>query len=835
MLTTDLTVFDWTLTLAAGEPPAPIGTIDAEVPGCVHLDLLRHELIPDPYFGDNEKLVQWINRCDWTYACRFDLDPKTLGKQRIELRFEMLDTVASVTLNGQHLGDVANQHHAHTFDIKDHVRPAGNELVIAFRSPLTAAEENEQTYGTLPHAGYGGHPVQHPHNFLRKMSCNMGWDWGPVLMTCGVEGAVDILAWDEARIEFVRPMVMDVSDTSAKVDVLCDIRKAGRGAVMARATLIDPDGNTIADREVLGTDIQIGIPLEVTNPLLWWPAGQGDQPLYDLHVELTTAAGDPLDDFACRVGIRSVRLDQSEDETGSRFAWVINGREIFCKGANWIPDDCFPVRVTKDQLRQSLTAAVDAHVNMIRVWGGGLYASHDFYDLCDELGIMVAQDFMFACAMYPEEEPYRTQVESEAVFQLRDLARHASLIHWNGCNENIWGSEEWTNQGMEWKDVAEKRTWGAGYYFDLLPKLMLALDPTRSYTPGSPFSKTRDVRAQSNDHGTVHIWTGDYSPVEYKRRRARFVNEFGQQGPANYATLASALPADALDVNSPILEHHQKAGKGTAVRINKHLRELWGVDPQTVDFDTWHYAAQIFQARGVGEGVEYWRAIRPHCMGAVYWQWNDCWPVISWAALDSSGGKKLLWYATHNFFAPRIFTVQPADLANAADWKPGEPLQLALCNDTNETWTGEITIRRLGLDGREWVSITANIAIPPQSVGRLRLADGKLDKPADPSKEIIVVDGAGAARATFLFQRPAQVDFPKPVFEAWTDGNVVTVKAKTLLYETCLFADRLDPNAEADQQLGTLLPGESMRFKLNVPATEAAIRKPVLRCWNDWA
>ncbi|MEM6314119.1 MAG: glycoside hydrolase family 2 protein, partial [Planctomycetota bacterium] len=741
---------------------------------------------------------------------------------------------ATITLNSQKLGSVANQHHPHTFDVKDHLRPVGNKLVITFGSPLDTAEANEQEYGTLPHAGHGTN-VEHPHNFLRKMSCNMGWDWGPVLMTSGIAGPVDLLAFDTARFEFVRPLTTDLTDDVAKLDVLCDLIKPGTGALTLRAKLTDPDGNVAAEREVISTDAHAGVPLEIKQPRKWWPVGQGEQPLYDLHVELLTAAGDLLDSFDCRVGLRSVRLDQSEDDRGSRFAWVINGREIFAKGANWIPDDCFPVRVTKDELRKRLTDAVDANVNMIRVWGGGLYASHDFYDLCDELGLMVAQDFMLACAMYPEEEPYRSQVQAEAMFQLRDLARHASLIHWNGCNENIWGAHDWTNQGISWAETAKTRTWGAGYYFELFPKLMLALDPTRTYTPGSPFSKTRDDHPQSDARGTTHIWPPDFSPAAYKSRPSRFVNEFGQQGPATYATLADALPPEALDIQHPMLETRQRAGGGTALRIHKHLRELWGVDPEQVDFDTWHYAAQVFQARGVGEGVEFWRAMRPHSMGAVYWQWNDCWPVISWAALDSAGRKKLLWYATRNFFAPRLHTIQPANFDKAGAYTPGEPLMLASCNDTNDTWAGEITVKRVGFDGQEHATITANISIPPQSVGRLRLGTGKLDQPADPAGEMLVVDGAGAARNTFLFQRPAQVNFPKPKFTAWTDGDVVTVKAETLLHETCLFADRLAPDAEADQQLGTLLPGESMRFKLNQPAPEAATAKPVLRCWNDWA
>ncbi|MEM6315694.1 MAG: glycoside hydrolase family 2 protein, partial [Planctomycetota bacterium] len=319
MLSMDLTDHAWTLTLDRGDAPVSIGKLDAEVPGCLHLDLLNHGLIPDPYAGDNESRLQWINRCDWTYACTFDVDPELLRKEHVQLHFAMLDTVATITLNSQKLGSVANQHHPHTFDVKDHLRPVGNKLVVTFGSPLDAAEANEQEYGTLPHAGHGTN-VEHPHNFLRKMSCNMGWDWGPVLMTSGIAGPVDLLAFDTARLEFVRPLTMDLTDDVAKLDVLCDLIKPGTGALTLRARLTDPDGNVAAEREVISTDAHAGVPLEIKQPRKWWPVGQGEQPLYDLHVELLTAAGDLLDSFDCRVGLRSVRLDQSEDDRGSRFA-----------------------------------------------------------------------------------------------------------------------------------------------------------------------------------------------------------------------------------------------------------------------------------------------------------------------------------------------------------------------------------------------------------------------------------------------------------------------------------------------------------------------------------
>ncbi len=809
----------WTVQLLRGGDDTPadfdLAPRPAAVPGSVFVNLIDSGAVPDPYLADNEKRTRWIGRSDWRYATTFDVPSEVLQRRVIELVFARLDTAATVRLNGEEIGYAENHHHPHAFDVAGKLRPTDNVLEIDFRSPVEVAYEHAERIGRLPHAGNGSNPAL-PHHFIRRMSCGMGWDWGPILPTCGVEGPVTLRAFDVARIDYVRPLVTKIDENSGQLDIFVDL--ASNEAITVRAILHDPAGREVARQDVVAEGEAAQVGLLVDAPQWWWPRGQGGQPLYALTVELLDGRGrETLDQWNGRVGFRTVRLDQSEDDAGSRFAWTINNREIFMKGANWIPDDCFPTRATPDRVRRRIEQAVEANVNMLRIWGGGLYADHDLLDMCDELGILVAQDFLFACAAYPEEEPFRGRVEVEARHNIRELSRHPALIHWNGCNENLWGQQDWVFEGKGWPEWTADRTWGAGYYFELLPRLILELDPTRTYTPGSPFSKDRDHHPQQPSRGTVHLWPADYSPDSYRDTDARFVNEFGQQGPPTYATLKRALPDDALRLGNPLLDHHQRAQGGTQDRISAHLPKMFGVDVAEIDFDTWHYLAQLYQCRAVGRGVEYWRSRRPHCMGAVYWQWNDCWPVISWAAVDGDGRKKLLWHATKHFFANRLLTFQPIDDGR---------LRLAACNDTPDLWRVQTVVRRVSFDGTELARDELDLDVPPNTRVDLPTRIDSLN-----AGELLVADTPDAARATWFANHHA----PKPIFDATADGTVVTVTAQTLLRDVCLFPDRLDPAAEASGQLQTLLPGESATFTLNKPVDAAAITKrPVLRSIGDW-
>ena len=557
----------WSLRNVTGQdvPEAINGRdVPATVPGCVHTDLLAANLIPDPYYGQNELELGWIGKNDWCYRCVFEVSAAMLAKERLELVCEGLDTVATVELNGQVVGKAEDMHLTYRFDVKPYLREGENDLSITFRSALAYAHEQVERLGYLPNSSY-----PHPFNFIRKMACNFGWDWGPALVTAGIWQPLYLEAWNTARIVSVRPLVTMASEKKATVEVHIDLEGETAG-LEPNVLLKNPAGEVVAEKRGQGRAMLI-----VSDPELWWPRGYGEQPLYTLQVELRRGET-TLETRQHRIGLRQVRLDTEVDDIGSKFVLEVNGKAVFCKGANWIPDDCFVTRVTPERYRERIVQACDANMNMLRVWGGGIYEQAAFYETCDELGVMVWQDFPFACALYPEEEPFASLVETEARQQLARLAKHPSLVLWNGNNENLWGYFDWARDGKTWLEWTQGRTWGAGFYFKLLPELVAELDPSRPYAPGSPYSGSLELHPGSDSYGTTHIWDvwNDLDYVNYRTYIPRFASEFGFQGPPNFATMLESIPEAERFATSSAMLHHQKAedGNGKLARgLERHF------------------------------------------------------------------------------------------------------------------------------------------------------------------------------------------------------------------------------------------------------------------------
>ena len=812
----------WTLQVeGAHDVPKGIqGPVPASVPGCVHTDLLAADLIPEPYHGTNETELQWIGENDWTYSARFTVDGGLLEHDHLDLVCEGLDTVATLTLNGERLGETENMHLAYRFDVKPFLKTGENELTITFRSAVKHANEQVERLGYLPTSGY-----PHPFNFIRKMACNFGWDWGPTFVTAGIWQPTYLDAWSGARIASVRPLVTKADENKAVVEVYAELAGEVEG-VEVEVSLLGPGGEeALSDvTKVLETSgaRRVGrshkttthsVTLEVENPHLWWPTGHGEQPLYTLKLELKKDT-QTLDTWQHKIGLREVKLDTSEDDIGSKFTLYLNGKPIFCKGANWIPDDCFVTRVTPERYRERITQALDANMNMLRVWGGGIYEQEAFYDTCDELGVLVWQDFLFACAQYPEEAPFDKLVELEARHQVTRLSPHPSLVLWNGNNENLWGYWDWELKGKTWREWAEGRTWGAGFYFELLPNVVKNLDPSRPYAPGSPYSNSPDRYPNLDEHGTRHIWDvwNQVDYTVYRDYRPRFASEFGHQAPPTYATLKEALPADELVVDSPSMKHHQKAENGE-FKLSSRLAEHF---PEPERFDDWLYFTQLNQARAVQTGVERFRSLAPECMGTLYWQLNDCWPVVSWAAVDGYGRKKPLWYATRKFFADKLATFQP----------DGDGLYLCLVNDSDDLCWGEQRVQRLSFSGEVLAEQAVEYDLEPRSVQRIELAED-IVHPDDFKTNFLVAHGfaaGGFAKAFWFFERDKDLQYPEPAFdvklEPTPSGYTLTLTAQTLLRDICLFADKLTSDAEVSEQLVTLLPGESFAFEI---ATQAEL------------
>ncbi|MFE9957050.1 glycoside hydrolase family 2 protein [Micromonospora sp. NPDC005299] len=803
----------WVLRAVAGPqvPPEVTGrAVPATVPGCVHTDLLAAGLIPDPYLDDNENRLGWIGRTDWVYETTVDRRPG--DDERVDLVCAGLDTVAAVTVNGTEVGRTENQHRGYRFPIGPLLRPGANTLTVRFDSPYRYAEAQRDRLGDRPNA------YPEPFHFIRKTACNFGWDWGPTVVTAGIWQEIGLHAWSVARLATVRPLVT-VEGGAGRVELHVEVERAQDDPLTVHAT-------------VAGAAVEVTVPagerhavatLTVRDPALWWPVGYGDQPLHDLDVTLRAADGRALDSWSRRIGFRSVRLDTAPDAHGSAFTLHVNEVPVFVKGVNWIPDDAFPNRVTRARLAERFGQAVGANVNLLRVWGGGRYESEDFYELADELGLLVQQDFLFACAAYPEEEPFRTEVEAEAREQVTRLASHPSLVLWTGNNENIWGWHDW-----DWREPLAGRTWGRGYYLELLPAIVAELDPTRAYWPGSPWSGSEDVHPNDPAHGTTHIWdvwnTDDYT--KYREYVPRFVAEFGYQAPPAYATLRRALSDEPLAHDSPGMAHHQKAADGD----RKLQRGLDAHLPAPADFDDWHYLTQLNQARAIQLGVEHFRSHRPICMGTIVWQLNDCWPVTSWAAVDGDGRRKPLWHALRRAYAPRLLTVQPRDGG----------LALVAVNETGEAWHTPTTVTRLTLTGEPRAKTSVDLDVPAYSSVVLALPV-EVARPDEARRELLVAEaGETAERALWFFATDREVEWPAAELDATVepagDAQRVRVTARTVLRDLTLFPDRLHPSGEVDQALVTLLPGESATFTVtaDAPLDPAALTaRPVLRCVND--
>ncbi|GIF15578.1 beta-mannosidase [Actinoplanes teichomyceticus] len=789
--------------------------VPATVPGTVHTDLLAAELIPDPYLGENEAALVWFHRSSWLYETALQAAPAAPG-ERVDLVFDGLDTVATITLDGAELGRTANMHRGYRFDVRDRLRGAAVPLSVRFDSALEYAEQVQKVLGERPR------PYPHPFNAVRKMACSFGWDWGPDLQTAGIWKPVRLERWRVARLASVRPLAT-LDGSTGRLVVHVDVERSGLGVdgpLVAEVRVGDHVGQIPLRAGETSGMTEIAVP----DAPVWWPVGHGDQPLARVDVLLRDDTGE-LDAHHARVGFRTITLDETPDEIGSAFTLVVNGKPIFVRGLNWIPEDHLLTRLTRDVYAAAIGRAVDANANLLRVWGGGIYESDDFYDLCDELGVLVWQDFPLACAAYAEEEPIRSEILAEARQNIARLAPHPSLALWNGGNENIWGHEDW-----DWKAALGGMSWGARYYYEDFPALLAALDPTRPYHPGSPSSPGHDPEAvHPNDdrYGTRHEWEAwnrqDYT--YHANFLPRFCSEFGWQAPPTWSTLRESLAAEDFDRESPAFLAHQKAedGNGKLDRgIARHMRV-------PADFAEWHWATQLTQARATAYAVAHLRGHAPRTTGSVLWQLNDCWPVTSWAVVDGAGRRKPAWYALRRGYAPRLLAFRVED---------GRPVLVAV-NDTDQPWRGTVRLRRVAFDGTPSAGADAALVVAPRAVSVLRPAPD-LVTAADPAREVLVAD-MDALRATHLFAEDFDLAYDPAALSAdirpAEGGYSITVTATSFARDVALLVDKIDPDAVVDDMLVDLLAGESHTFHVRTAwADPQAFRSPaVLRSANALA
>ncbi len=603
----------------------------AVVPGCVHRDLRRQSLIPDPFRGTNELELQWIEEHDWEYRTAFAAPAALLAEAQVELVADGLDTVATVRLNGRVIGRTENMFRGHRWGVKPLLRPGRNELTIRFDSALRYIRTHRR--------GHRPREINDPVGGctrIRKQQCQFGWDWGPRFVTAGIWRDLRLEGWTGNRLASVRVAQEHRPDGSVALRLTPELARPDPRAVCHwRLTL---EGQEVA----AGTGRTIAVP----RPQLWWPNGQGAQPLYRLEVRAAVGGGRMTAPWVRRIGLRTIALDRHPDRWGESFQFVVNGRPVFAKGANWIPAHSFAAGLTRADYARDLRSAAEAHMNMLRVWGGGIYESEDFYDLCDELGLLVWQDFMFACTLYPADAAFLASARAEADYQVARLRHRASLALWCGNNEVF---------ACNAHDLPKDRQRLADYrrlFHDVLPAAVAARDGVTPYWPSSPWRGDLDAgHAAGGKRGDTHYWDVWHArkPVkDYEAYAFRFASEFGMQSFASAETQASFCPPDDANVFGPTMTNHQKNRFGNQIILDYVSRQYRFPRDQNALL----FLSQLNQAECMRVGVEHYRRNMPRCMGALYWQLNDCWPVASWSSIEFAGRWKALHHVARRFFAP---------------------------------------------------------------------------------------------------------------------------------------------------------------------------------------
>ena len=623
----------------------------ARVPGCVHTDLRRHNLIPDPFWGTNELELQWIEERAWEYRATFSVSAALLGEEVVELVADGLDTVATLRLNGRIVARTENMFTGYRWDVKPLLRPGRNELVVHFGSA--------RQYIRTHRPGHDPREFNDPvgrSQVIRKQQCQFGWDWGPRFVTAGIWRDLRLEAWSGNRLAEVRVTQTHRKDGSVRLDFAPEL--ARRGQVTLTGT-VSFNGKVVAKIENHKS--------KIVNAKLWWPNGHGAQPLYTIDLEARDATGRIVGVWSKRIGLRTIVLDRHKDKAGETFQFAVNGRVLFAKGANWIPAHSFVAGLGRADYARDLGSAAAANMNMLRVWGGGIYESEDFYALCDELGLMVWQDFMFACSIYPADAAFRASVRAEARHQVRRLRHHACLALWCGNNEIAQLNTQGEKADLL-KSPALRRDYEALFH-RLLPEVVGELDGVTAYWPSSQWRSTLEdsismgelTHPAGEKRGDTHywdVWHARHPVKDYEKWRFRFCSEFGMQSYSSPETQATFCPPGRGNVFGPLLENHQKNRAGNQIILDYVSRRYRFPKSQAALI----YLSQLNQAHCMQIGVEHYRRNMPHCMGALYWQLNDCWPVASWSSIEFTGKWKALHHVARRFFAPALVSAHvPGD------------------------------------------------------------------------------------------------------------------------------------------------------------------------------
>lgn len=631
----------------------------ATVPGTVHTDLLANGLISDPFFDTNEADLQWIEKETWYYETSFSISKNMLKNEHAELVFEGLDTYAEVYLNEQLILQADNMFRSWRVDVKYLLRTGKNRLKVIFKPAVLEAQKQMEL---LPYRLPGKEEA-----YTRKAAYHFGWDWGPRFVTAGIWKDIRLQFWNSARIADVQIIQQSLTYERAELIIRPDIQNTSGTDLAYEVSILYSDELLVQERHEIYADSGIATShIAIDKPKRWWTHQLGTPHLYTVRISLFEA-GKLIDQIEKQIGLRTIELVQEKDSIGQSFYFKLNGIPLYAKGANVIPQDNFLPRVTKEKYEQLIDNALDANMNMLRVWGGGIYENELFYQLCDQKGILVWQDFMFACTMYRGDAAFMDNVKTEVSEQVKRLRHHPSIALWCGNNEIIEG---WHNWGWQKQldysadDSLQLINDYQALFEKLIPDIITELDPHRAYHPSSPANGWgRDISYKEGDVHYWGVWWGMEPFEHYRKKVGRFVSEYGFQGMPSMSSFQQFVPQDELFLNSPAVKAHQKHPTGFETIVEYMARDF----PVPDDFEKYIYVSQLLQARGISMAIEAHRAAKPYNMGTLYWQLNDCWPVTSWSSTDYYGTPKALHYAVRKAYADLLIVVDKEQLKIVSD------------------------------------------------------------------------------------------------------------------------------------------------------------------------
>jgi beta-mannosidase len=798
----------------------------AAVPGTVQTDLMASKLLPDPFYRDNEAKVQWVGLSDWQYETHFSVDKTTLARDHVELVFDGLDTFADVYLNGHKLTSTDNMFRRWRVPVKTALHEGSNTLEVRLYSPIKRVLPwlLKQPYA-LPgefDSAFGDEPKgKQTANYVRKAGYQYGWDWGPRIVTEGIWLPVHLDSWNAVRVDDFHVRQNYVSSEAAQVaaqfEVIADANKTLHVSVDA----IGPDGQTAAHVEqdviVDAGNNPISLPLRISHPKRWYPAGYGAQDMYTFKTSVRDGSNE-IYSAQHATGLRTVELRREKDAWGKSFAFVINGIPVFAKGADMIPFDSFPTRVSNAQMERVLQSARDANMNAVRIWGGGYYMPDAFYEMTDRLGLMVWQDFMFGGAIPPSDVAFAQNTRQEAIEQVKRLRDHPSIILWCGNNEVQTGWDGWGDRLALKKaisgDEREKLVTGmVNLFSNTLRNVVTEYDPSVPYWASSP-STDYEGLANVLDDGDYHywnVWSGEAKPVsEYLNITPRFQSEYGLQSFPEMRTIHAFTEQGDLQPESPVMRAHQKFDGGNGnKRLLLYIERSYG---QPKDFASFVYLSQVMQAEGIQLAAEHLRASRPQAMGSMYWQLNDVWPGASWASIDYFGRWKALQFHARRFYAPLMI----AALRNNGS------TTVSLVSDSTSPTSLHWRMRTMDFSGKVLSEHQASADVPALSSSKVATySDAQLLNGADPHATFAVfelLDGDKVlSRNLVFFDEAKTLALPVPhittSLAAASDGYALTLSSDTLARNVWISFGDLD--ADVSDNAFDLLPGQSVTLAVH--------------------